>query len=698
MNMKKIFIALAFSQLTIAAINAQQLVKQVPAKASVVIKYAGNNLSKKLPVNKADTYNFIKSTLLKALKTDSIQSINDIGIDFEKDTYQYVDITDSAINFVSLINLQNEAAFLRFITALKPQQVSGDKKTGYQFLAISDNSYLGWNKQLAVIVNTTYTPKSGDYYAQATTADSAVVDITAMTDSATVPATNIEGNIEQEKAMEAAKKAAEEAVKAAKKKTVTKSGKAKKPGVKKKAGTAAPQKKKKPQHEPTEEEMQLIADEMQRVKDSIETAKRDEWYMQQQIVKVNMQKNMAENIANNFFNGNLVTASIENDSAFKELVNNTADISLLLDYDNIFSQYSKLFSGRILHQAYPPMDGLQMGIKAGINLYFDKDKVRLESDMFSKDASLSQLVKKMYDNKQSQALTGLVNPDNIAYLSMSMNMEAMENYYYQFFRKYLSNMSYTKEYADIIDAYIDLMEIVIDEKAIAELVPGNFMMVLHSVESKTVTYKDYEYDKDFNKTEVEKTKTEIAPNFSIAMETKNEKFLQKLVNLPLKYAEKGKYNYKKVNDYYILSFDPKNNPIEKLYFLVKNGVLLVTTSIDCINNSISGKSFATEAGIKNSIMNNNYSAKLNSKKLIESIGKEFSADTNKKMVDWLQQNLGDFMMESGLKDGKPHSTASFNVVGEYPNSLQYLFNMIDSLNNIIQNDKKDKEEANKIIQ
>jgi hypothetical protein len=281
---------------------------------------------------------------------------------------------------------------------------------------------------------------------------------------------------------------------------------------------------------------------------------------------------------------------------------------------------------------------------------------------------------------------------------MSVNTEAMENYYYRMLKKYIGNISYAKEYADLVDVYIDLLEIVIDEKAIAELMPGNVLLVLHNLNSKTVTYKDYDYDNDFNRTEIEKTKTELAPDFSFVMETRNEQFLQKLVNLPVKYAKKEKFDYEKTGDYYVLSFDPKKFPVEHLYFMVKNGRLIITTSKECIDFTFRNSGYPTDEATKNSILNNNYSAKVNSKKLIEGISKEFTSGTNKKIIDYLQKNMGDLTMESRLIDGLPQSTATFNVSGNYTNSLEYLFNMFDAINNIIEKDKQANSETEKPLQ
>lgn len=81
-------------------------------------------------------------------------------------------------------------------------------------------------------------------------------------------------------------------------------------------------------------------------------------------------------------------------------------------------------------------------------------------------------------------------------------------------------------YSDVVDVYIDLMQIIIDEKGIAELLPGNYMFVMHDMKPQIVDYTDYEYDTEYNRKEVKKTRMELSPDFTFAIETHREDFMQ----------------------------------------------------------------------------------------------------------------------------------------------------------------------------
>jgi hypothetical protein len=296
------------------------------------------------------------------------------------------------------------------------------------------------------------------------------------------------------------------------------------------------------------------------------------------------------------------------------------------------------------------------------------------------------------NSKQNTSLLNVVNPGNIGYFSMSINTEAMINYYYTAMKKYMSNTPYMSEYSDMVNVYIDLIQIMIDEKGIAELNPGNYLFVMHDMKTKMVDYTTYEYDKEYNAKEVKKKKKELSPNFSFVMDTKREDFMQKLAKIPLKYAEKEKYNYKDKGGYYELAFDSTKYPVSNLFFIVKEGKVIVTTSKEVVNNTLTNKGFTIDEETKNAILNNNYAVKIDSKKLFDILATEASTSSNKKICTYMAENMGDIKTGSGFKDGMIQGTTTIKIKGNHANSLEFIFNAIEFLN-----DEFEKKEVEKVI-
>jgi hypothetical protein len=78
---------------------------------------------------------------------------------------------------------------------------------------------------------------------------------------------------------------------------------------------------------------------------------------------------------------------------------------------------------------------------------------------------------------------------------------------------------------------------------------------------------------------------------------------------------------------------------------------------------------------------------------MERLGTEFSTDVNKKISDYVMKNIGDIKMESSLKDGMIQGTTIMNINGNHSNSLEFFFNLMDSINSIIEKDKQEKEKS-----
>jgi len=567
----KTFIA-ALCCLAFSASYAHINLKLVPASASVIIKYAGENFTKNVPIKKLDSYSFIKDDFFKTLKLDKRSSLQNTGINFEADMYQYVINEDTCINFVSLLQLKSEAQFLKLIKANYSQTSDIIKNNGFSIISVSPQTYIGWNSSMAVIVNASYQNRKS-YYDQYNYSDSTNPEAL---DSAVVYTEVITAEPDSSEITEEDFRLKEK-----------------------------------------EDEERMLREEESRIQDSINNYKWELWEQQQDMMAKKQQQVAAEKIISNSFSGNI--KSIEADAAYKKIIDPAAHISAWLNAESIMQQYMNYFNrgsyGLIenISRAYTePADGF----KSSVNVYFEKDKLRMEQKTFSANPEEDKLALGVMNSKQNSTLVNYVNPGNIGYLSMSINTEAMANYYYTFLKKYLSGAGYFNQYSDLVDVYIDLMEIVIDEKGIAELLPGNYMFVMHDMKPQMVDYTDYEYDEEYNRKEVKKTRKELSPDFTFVLETKKEGFMEKLARLPLKYAEKEHYDYKEKDGYYAYTFDSGKYPISNLYFMVKDGKAFITTSLQVINMAKNNTAFITDAETKNSILNNNYPLQLNTKRLI----------------------------------------------------------------------------------
>ncbi|HPZ86821.1 MAG TPA: DUF4836 family protein [Flavihumibacter sp.] len=421
--------------------------------------------------------------------------------------------------------------------------------------------------------------------------------------------------------------------------------------------------------------------------DGLEDEKNASWYRLQDSLLLVNQSAFADSLINRAFTSQ---PGIVGSSRYQKVIDASADISYYISYDDLFSglwaaSLSELYRFTGSFAAGKPNN--MTGYVLGGNMYFDKDKVRLEQKMFTENPELAKWTRAMYDSKQKKSIATYVNPNDIAYFSGSINTEATSHYYYTFMRNYMGSAGLMPNGKEAADAIVDMIELVIDEKAIAELVPGNFVFALHNIGTKKVSYTTYDYDSAFNQIEIKKVKDEMSPDFSIVFETHNPAFVYKLLKLPVKYSQDSGFVYKAHDGYFEWIFDAEKDIINHLYLIVKGDRLVFTTSKAMLDLTLKNGTIKLPKDLRKKIFDNNYSMKLNSSKLIEQLSRELSTGSAAKIKDYLRDNLGDMEMNSYYKDGMVYSNGYVAVKGNHSNSLEFFFNLIDTINRIYDEEK-----------
>jgi hypothetical protein len=642
--MKKFFSAALSATFFAGCIFAQDMPGKIPANASLVLKYAGGNLTQKMPVEKFDSYAILKKKFFNALKTGD-KSIQSTGLNFQQDAWQYLTATDSTTSFVTLIAVKDAAKFSQFIKTANKENIPVIAKNGFQLYPVSANTFLGWDGKMAALVISFYT--SHRYFVPPVSTDTASMygDVGKMVPYA-------DSSIALEKSANVTEAAAENA-----------------------SDTAAA----------VVDSMVTITEPAIEV-NTEETAEQkatreanELFYKQEAILKDSIQKANAENILQAVYNTSV--ASIKDNISFTKLVDENADIIIWMDSSSLLSKFSSY--------AYPSKFNFNMlpGYTQAVNVFFEKDKVKIEQQLFFGNDEAARLFKSVYGSKQNPSFVNYLRAGDIGHVSISLNSEALMNFYYGAAKKILTGMPYIGKEAELIDAYVDIMEIMIDEKAIADVLPGNALFVLHGLKPRKVKYIAYDYDDNFNGTETTKTKTEMSPDFSIFFETRNEKIFNKLINLPIKLNKDSTFNYKKTGNFYTLDLGEKNI-IEKLYFMVKEGKCVISTSLQDINGTPLTEKNAIDAAARQSVLNSNYSGNINFKNLITGLSAEVTDKKNKKMISYLYDNVSNLTFESTIKEDLVKTTTILNITGKHKNSLEYFFNVIENLLKIEAGNKK----------
>jgi hypothetical protein len=641
--MKKILPVLLLQCLFATACFSQNMIAKVPSSAALVLKYSGSSLSEKLPATKFDSYTSLKKKLFEELKIDPKTTLDDMGIDLQQDAYEYLTLSDTTTAFVTLAAIKDAAKFNQFVQKKNSKNTPVENKTGFQLYPISKTIFLGWDGKLATLVVLNYTDNA---YYQA----SYIVDSSKMFSDVgkTTPYADSSVVLEAAPSVDSTKMAVDTAMIAADSAKIAIAGD---------SAVAQPE---------TKEEI-------------AEREAREKFYVDQEIKDSAVKKELAENILFSVYDSTFT--SIQSNASYNKLVDNSSDISVWVSPAAILNRWY----GYIHNLPYSHRDNFTgwLGYTQAVNVFFEGTKVRIVQNLSAGNDSLTKLFKDVFNSKQSPSLINYLNNSDLGYLSVSLNTEAMINYYYPLMKSVFGGMPDTKKYSEIIDTYIDLLQIIIDEKSIADMVPGNALFVLHSLKQKQVDYIAYDYDKNFNTIQTKKTKTEMSPDFSFIFETRNEKIFNEFAHLPVKLGKQMHFNYTKTGDYYTLVLG-KDSYVDNLYFMVKDGKCIITTSLQDI---ASPRTSNVGAAIKESILNSNYSGRFNMEGFLKGLSGEVTEKKNKKIVNYLQNNISDMTFESHLKDDIIQTTATLNIAGDHKNSLQYFFDVIDKILDIDMSEK-----------
>jgi hypothetical protein len=303
-------------------------------------------------------------------------------------------------------------------------------------------------------------------------------------------------------------------------------------------------------------------------------------------------------------------------------------------------------------------------------LYFETEKIRMDVDMKVTD-NWKDAYKKMYSSKLDKRFFKYFDQNKaLAYMSMSVDTKAALDAYPRIATSLYGGA--LPGFQEEMNVGADLVSLLLDEEAISNLITGDMLFVLNDLGEKEVTYTTYEYDDDYNSTEVTKTKMEIRPDFTIMIGSENSALINRFANIGVKHhvidKTAGYYKFK----------TPDSVPFE-LYAIMKDGLLIITTSDTTIAN-ISTNNFHANSGKHKKLMRKNATVFYANPKAIIARLPAKEGTKNYELNKYAQENLvGSFLATSKMIDNHFHSTATFDTKATSGNALKYIFNFIEDM-------------------
>ena len=303
------------------------------------------------------------------------------------------------------------------------------------------------------------------------------------------------------------------------------------------------------------------------------------------------------------------------------------------------------------------------------NLFFNEDEIKLTSVVNVSD-DWKSIYKKMNGTLDSEFFKYFNQNETLAYFSLAMDMQGvLEEYPRMMTKMYSALMPNFKEETSVA---IDLISVILDEKAIGELITGDALFILNDIAEKEVTYTTYTYDDDYKRSEITKTKMEVIPDFTMMLGSENKALISRIMKLAIKHkvaAQNANY----------FTFDKKTTdaPFD-MFFVVKDDIAFLTNSKKQISN-ITSNHFSANVGKHKSRLKKNISTLfIDSKKIISKVPDTYLNDSNRDFLQFAQDNIDEtYFTYSKLKGNKYHSTHVIKTSKNQGNSLKLIFKMIE---------------------
>jgi len=669
-----LFLFFAFS-----FVFSQQKMK-LPKDVLFYIEINGKQLNQKINWQKLNPF------LLEVAKEDKEKqaSWNDYsktGIKYDATQYHYANFNDSVKTYTAHFLLDNKEKFQEFINSSKKKGLEISKRKNYSYVSLDDEMFVAWNDKQAVLKLISYEkPYKIDWNDEAMI-DSAAATIdsaAAVMDTAAVAVDSayVEKAFDYKEEIKYLKDDIQYLKEDIKEYQAEIAKKQKDIKYLEKHHKYPEEEKDSSDKNYSEKESEYTLPHMEEEMD--EETEEDSIYKKQmdslKIEKFKITKKLAEKDFDDYFNSTLELDVSKDILSFRD---GTSDVFVYTDYGRIVNNgaYGKIMS----HYPFGNLMGKAYNSNSSYNLYFDNDKVRMVNSYQHKNEAVQKSLNSVYKGKKNKKLTALINDKSIGYYAINVD----GNKYFDLMYSLLKD-SGEGDYQKEMELVMETMKIVLDEKAITKIAPGNGIFVLNELKSKTVEYTDYEYDDDYNEKEVKKTKEIAVPNFTFAFATENEGYWNHIFNMLTTNKVTAK-KFSKNGDFYAFSEGKNDGYFDKLFFTVKDGIVYITTSTD--NISSKNQSEISEKWAKDSAKYP-LSGRFDIQKLMIGLEKEFKTPSERKTLDLLKKNMGELYFKTEAKGEKIETEINYNIKNASENSLMYFFDVIDEVYKMKESDKK----------
>lgn len=180
---------------------------------------------------------------------------------------------------------------------------------------------------------------------------------------------------------------------------------------------------------------------------------------------------------------------------------------------------------------YKQLAGLYKGTYMSMRMNFNEGELGLETEMFASE-EMMDMYESFYKHKFDKKLYKYIDASNLlGFYQLSLNVE---NTFEGVADLMFPILEQDPSYGPVFTAAMGALDVIIDQESLYELFGGDLVLAVTGVQEYERVITTYEYDEDFNATEIQKTEIERLPQFTVLAPFGNRENLMKLVNLGVK--------------------------------------------------------------------------------------------------------------------------------------------------------------------
>ncbi|WP_118974184.1 hypothetical protein [Taibaiella koreensis] len=395
-------------------------------------------------------------------------------------------------------------------------------------------------------------------------------------------------------------------------------------------------------------------------------------YEAQKKIQDGLTKEWLTRYAANAFEKTTGPSILDNPDFLRSQDKNAAASFYLAGMEHLYSSFMTPFYPGY---RYSGLGNLMRGYESiNARLYLEKEKAFINTEMQLDDQKAASY-KKIYGHKPNKQFARYINSDKlVGFISYSFDTEHYLKELPEMMKPVFSQYFGVK-YGEETSIGADLLSLLLDEKAISKVVKGDAVLLFTDIGPKEYTYTTYEYNDDYERKEVTKTKTETVPDFLFMMSSDDPHIFQRLLDY-------GVHKEKIVLKNGIYSLDSKltGNAPFRLHVLIKDGIVFCGTAYRDIQQIAAGTYQGNMAkDQKDLLLKNNMALYFNPKNVIGKLPRdEFGSYRNLEALNTLLGNTGPmYARTTGIKGNRISGELVAQVPGNKNNALQYFLSLIE---------------------